>query len=72
MLEIVTSLIPSRLIRTLRLKKTKKTFRGRVIYSTNVSFKAKLTPTSEIAPDAGDFYNDIPNPVNIGHDDWGR
>ena len=28
MLEIVTSLIPSRLIRTLRLKKLKKTFRG--------------------------------------------
>lgn len=41
-----------------------------MIYSTNVSFKAKLTPTSEIAPDAGDFYNDIPNPVNIGHDVW--
>ena len=101
-----------------------------MIYFTNVSFKAKLTPTSEIAPDvfigdyvsmgyhsyvqkeneilsanignfcsigtnchigmfehpiyhmstssrlylkvpdAGDFYNDIPNPVNIGHDVW--
>ena len=41
-----------------------------MIYSTNVSFKAKLTTTSEIAPDAGDFYNDIPNPVNIGHDVW--
>ena len=41
-----------------------------MIYSTNVSFKAKLTPTFEIAPDAGDFYNDIPNPVNIGHDVW--
>ena len=55
MLEIVTSLIPSRLIRTTTPEKTeKKHFGGRVIYFTNVSFKAKLTPTSEIAPD--DFY----------------